>query len=243
MLKTATDLPRVLGSAATAFALSAAVVPLWGSGIAAAATVSECGPSICYEYDDQQDALEWFGAPTLVGDEMRFLPGNFVAQSLDGTTGLVSAVFVFDRVYTQSGANFDSINIREIGDYEISNGGPDAAVSGDLFVLAASNVNPLDCQCGVTDSFDASGDSGGIQLWEMNAEVTPSAVFTGVANDIALSIQNTLTASTVDTDLSDVAWIQKKFVITGSVIPLPPALWLFGSAVAGLGWLRRRKSS
>lgn len=241
MLKTATDLPRLLGTAATALALSAVAIPL-GSGTAAAATVSECGPNICYEYDDQQDALEWFGAPTLVGDEMRFLPGSFVALSMDGTTGLVTTAFVFDRVFTQSGADLASINIREVGDYEITNGGPDAAVSGDLFVLAASNVNPLDCQCGISDSFDATGDSGGLQVWEMNAEVTPSEVFTGVANDIALSIQNTLTASTADTDLSDVAWIQKKFVITTTVIPLPPAVWLFGSAVAGLGWLRRRKA-
>ena len=28
--------------------------------------------------------------------------------------------------------------------------------------------------------------------------------------------------------------------LIGTVIPVPPAVWLFGSALAGLGWLRRR---
>jgi hypothetical protein len=27
-----------------------------------------------------------------------------------------------------------------------------------------------------------------------------------------------------------------------SVVPVPPAIWLFGSALAGLGWMRRKKS-
>ena len=29
--------------------------------------------------------------------------------------------------------------------------------------------------------------------------------------------------------------------ITGSVVPIPAAAWLFGSALAGLGWIRRKR--
>jgi hypothetical protein len=30
--------------------------------------------------------------------------------------------------------------------------------------------------------------------------------------------------------------------ITANVVPIPAAVWLFGSALAGLGWMRRRKT-
>lgn len=32
------------------------------------------------------------------------------------------------------------------------------------------------------------------------------------------------------------------FLVTGTLVPVPAALWLFGSALAGLGWLRRKQS-
>ena len=30
--------------------------------------------------------------------------------------------------------------------------------------------------------------------------------------------------------------------IVGSVVPVPAAVWLFGSALAGLGWIRRKQT-
>ena len=34
-----------------------------------------------------------------------------------------------------------------------------------------------------------------------------------------------------------------EFSTSWSVVPLPAAVWLFGSALAGLGWLRRRRTA
>jgi hypothetical protein len=31
------------------------------------------------------------------------------------------------------------------------------------------------------------------------------------------------------------------FVVSGNAVPIPAAIWLFGSALAGLGVLRRKK--
>jgi hypothetical protein len=31
-------------------------------------------------------------------------------------------------------------------------------------------------------------------------------------------------------------------LVSGSVVPLPAAVWLFGSALAGLGWIRRKQT-
>ena len=56
-----------------------------------------------------------------------------------------------------------------------------AIAFGDLYLQAASNVDAGDF--GVdTDSFDASGDSGGLGLWSMGASVSPSAAFFDDAN-------------------------------------------------------------
>jgi hypothetical protein len=58
-----------------------------------------------------------------------------------------------------------------------------------------------------------------------------------------VQIQNDLTAiSSVE---NESALIQKKFegvglVINPVVIPVPAAVWLFGSALGLLGWMRRK---
>ena len=33
------------------------------------------------------------------------------------------------------------------------------------------------------------------------------------------------------------------FRLEGSVVPIPAAAWLFGSALAGLGWMRRKRTA
>jgi hypothetical protein len=59
-------------------------------------------------------------------------------------------------------------------------------------------------------------------------------------NSLQLSMQNTLTA--IADDPADSAWIQKKLTFTATV-PVPAAVWLFGSGLGLLGWLRRRQTA
>src|SRR6056297_945320 len=211
----------------------ALLVTLFVASIGAqAATVTLIGDNISYEYDTGTNAgaLALFGTPAIVGDTVRFLPNTFRAESLDGAgTDSAAATFIFDRIYSANGNAIQSMSMFEWGDYEISGSGD---VSADLLLTAASNVAPEFTFA--SDSFDASGDSGGtLQPWVMMAQVNPAADFITPANDIALSIQNTLLA-TSDGD-GDAAWIQKKlaFVAT-TVVPLPAAAWLFGSSLLGL---------
>lgn len=216
--------------ASTALALSAL------SGPATAALVSVCGPSICYEYDNAQVGILKFGSPTLVGDAMQFLPVNFRAESANGAGFDVdTATFVFNRVYSISGADIISVTASEFGDYRIISGG---TVDVDLYLQAASNVNALDFTVDL-NSFGTSGPSGGPQLWSLGASVSPSAVFTNLANDLALTVQNTLTAFTGNS--GELAWIQKKLILEVAVVPVPAAVWLFGSGLALLGFARRRQ--
>jgi hypothetical protein len=218
---------------------------------AQSATITLNGSSIKYEYDDVTNAaaLALFGAPTIQGDVVRFLPPSFRAESIDGvgtTTGtntdLVSANFIFDRVYSTNQKALTQIQVVEFGDYEITNGDD---VSADLLLSMSNNNNFLEFTSD-SESFDATGDSGGKKTWQLVAQLSPQGEFSAVANDVALSIQNTLTATTNAN--GETAWIQKKITLvasTGTIVPVPvpAAVWLFGSALGLLGWIRKRQAN
>ena len=222
-------------------ALMALSVLALAGGNATAATVEACGDLVCYQWDDSQPALDLFGDPVLVGNDLQFSLGNpspFRAESVDGTgTGAANATLVIDRVYTVGGQDILSISVTEGGDWEITQGG---AVAADLYLQGVSLASVMDIAID-TASVDADGDSGGLQLWETFAEISPSAAFTGPSNNLRLTIQDALAAFT---DASgDRAFIEKKVVtVVTSIVPVPPAVLLFGSALGLLGWIRRKTS-
>lgn len=204
--------------------------------VANALTVTQCGPTICYEYDDAQAAASTYGLPTLIGDSLRFLPEDFRAQSDDGE-GLVStsASFFFDRVYTTSGEDIQKIMIYEFGDYEITNGG---SVS-DTLTLEAENNLGAGTATG-TEIFGDSGDSAGLQTWDIDNSLMVSNDF--LSNDLSLTVTNLLQAET--NALGETAWIQKKLRIQAvSAVPVPAAVWLMVSGLAVLGGIARRRKA
>jgi hypothetical protein len=55
-----------------------------------------------------------------------------------------------------------------------------------------------------------------------------------------VTVQDTLRANAAPGQL---AWIQKKFTLSAqTVVPVPAAVWLLGSAVGLLGVIRRRQA-
>jgi hypothetical protein len=40
----------------------------------------------------------------------------------------------------------------------------------------------------------------------------------------------------------DLAGLEVDDIVVGSAVPIPAAVWLFGSALAGLGWMRRKQT-
>jgi len=208
------------------------------------ATTLTCGPNICYQYDETQSAAAYFGLPTLVGDAMRFLPPNFRAESLNGVgTVSVTATWLFDKVYSTSSAEIGSVVVSEAGDYSITGdtGGSPDTVNVNLYTQVANNASAevaFDIK-----NFTASGDTFlPPQPWALiSGSINPATVFAAVANDVAVSVQNTLSATT--DEFGGDAWIQKKFVVqigTVAPVPVPAAVWLFGSAFGVLSVLRRR---
>ncbi|MBW7931056.1 MAG: VPLPA-CTERM sorting domain-containing protein [Gammaproteobacteria bacterium] len=205
--------------------------------MASMATTTQCGPDVCYQYDETQAAIALLGNPRLVGDDLQFLPWDFWAISSDGTgAGAMSTIFTFDRVYTLSGADILGLTVHEEGDYEIVGHG---GVADLLDMQASSNVNALDTG-GASAPFNAAGDSSGPRIWTNTLSFNPG--FSGPANDMKLSITNTLTADTAGS--GDYAFIHKKFVLqTLTTVPVPAAVWLLGSGLGLLGLLRRRATT
>ena len=201
-----------------------------------AASVTECGPNICYAYDDAQAAVALYGTPTLIGDSLRFLPQNFRAQSDDGA-GLVttSASFYFDNVYSLGGEIIDDIVIREFGDYEITNGD---RVSDQLTLTADNNLAGGTASQG--ELFEATGGTTGLQRWEILNTLNVNSQFQ--SNSLNLTVTNMLEAQTDASGES--AWIQKKLKIQAvTAVPLPAGVWLMISALGALGGLARRNKA
>jgi hypothetical protein len=200
----------------------------FGCSAVSAATVTACGPNICYEYDDAQAAVALFGLPSLDDDSLVFISPSFRAESSNGEGEVdASAAFVIDRVYSISGDAVTVVSLTEFFDYDVVNGD---SVSAEL-TLDVTDNGSLETG-GSFSSFSDTGDSGGQQATTLTGLFNPHSNFTGDASDLEVIITDTLTA---DTDAAgENAWIQKKVTLATTVVPIPAAVWLFGS---GLGFL------
>lgn len=218
-----------------------ALLAMAGMPQSAAAAVIDCGPTLCFQYDELQAGAAAFGLPVRVGDSMQFMPPALLAASANGVaTPAVTTAFVFDRVYTLDGSNLVEIRAFEEGDYEIIGGG---AVSLTLGLVAQSNLSPE--QVAASGVFNATGDSGVAKVWDAVAVVNPKAGFVGPATDLRLTIENVMQAST--SSFGELAWIQKKFVVTAvgvepaAEVPLPGTLGLFSAGLAFCAMRSRRR--
>lgn len=218
---------------------------------AQAVPVTLCGTSICYEYDNNagvNPGIALYGAPTLLsGNTLSFVPTNFNADSDYGSpipTPTSVAVFKFTRVYTTNGGEVASITVNESGDYQIIGSG---FVNVNMRLQSVDNVDDGLPTPGFAEStapqfnWNTSTPTGGpLVNWSLTGVITPAAMFADLATDIDFSIQNTLQAFAASPSY---AFVQKKLslqVTAVSTVPVPAAVWLFGSALGLFGFMRRK---
>lgn len=209
--------------------------------------------------DSNTDPIPLFGAPTVVGDTLKFSPVSFGASSTNGVQAGVGGGSIditdgtFQTTVTARPGNFiTNFNITEKGDYTLI-GSP---VSASTFTLAGIRVfvsvlevngaaiNPVSgSSVIVANNANLAGGSVFLGLWQGSLNFDVSALlaangFTGQATKIQIGLDNQLIAASVN---GTIAFIKKKdqdgVTIT---VPAPSAaaLLALGGVIAG----RRRRA-
>jgi len=200
-----------------------------------AALVTLTGNDVKFTFDDST----LFGTGYTVGNGIFFMPTAFIAQSTD-TDGLVTVSDTLSITVETlgSGTAMTQFALAEQGDYRLDGASTSVTATGTYGV--SSNTSAF------SDSKPISAGpltvQGALTQWQINSMLN-LADTAGWVQDTAvvLMLQNTSTAES--TVLGEQAFIQKKFGAFGvqvTVVPVPAALYLFGSALALLGWRIRR---
>ena len=208
-----------------------------------AASVTECGTDVCFTYDN----ATLFGSANIIGNNIFFLPTNFIAESNngDGAASANSTLSILVEAITEGFAMTQFV-LQEQGDYFLSGSSASASVGGMFAATSGTktcesmffpcreeeilNSSPLT----TLDAFDDWSINSVISLAGNESWNSDSKVF--------LTIENRLSATTLEN--GDQAFIQKKVAGVGiTVVPVPAAVWLMGSALGILGWMRRKSIS
>jgi hypothetical protein len=210
------------------------------SSVASAVMITQVGDNVSFTYDNATA----YGEGTVLGDVIFFNPTAFRAESTDLAGAVsVSETLILDVTATTASFSMSSFSLSENGDYRVS--GSTASVTANGFLQATS----LTGLCGSSVCQDTALFSGGpfaqtgsnIALWDMGGTLNlADTVGWGSDTSVRLTIQNNLESFTNAT--GDTAWIQKKFSVTIPAVPVPAAVWLFGSGLLGLVAVARRKA-
>ena len=204
------------------------------------------GDTVIFKYVGTSSTMGLFGTIEVVGDSIVATPTNFRAESLNGA----GSVSVNDngaiQVIAKSGYQIDGVNILERGDYLMSGAGTSVDVAGWVDVWDWNNLWGPSVQQTLAISGDLTINDGAIHTWTGATSFDLTGTNWDGINYIGLQLQNNLLASTAA--FGETAWIEKKLVGGGidlsvitTVVPVPAAVWLFGSGLIGLIGVARRK--
>lgn len=209
-----------------------------------AAPVTLFGNDISFTFDDST----LFGTGVVTGNSLFFQPTNFSAESLNGV-GVVTTSETLKVIVntTNNYYKITSIGIAEDGDYIQKGPGASVAAAGNLSVASnTKNCGIIACRDNSVFNVAGLGDTGGSLVDWTGDTIVDLADTVGWDSDYSLGVtfQNDLTASTLN--YGEQAFIQKKFGAIGVVVnpvPIPAAVWLFGSGLVGLIATAKRRSS
>jgi|SRR5882672_5503829 len=223
-------------------ALAACAVAAAGTANATLVTLS--GANVDFLIEDTQPGLALYGGmPTVAGDSLLFFPTTFRAESNNAAGAVSVDATIHFELRSRNATNIDlsNVSVSEFGDYFITpgSGGSVSAVAqlGAINLQAANPPGSFRQDVQQTGSLTATGANP----WTLVTDIDFRQVWLTPTDRVALDLQNNLSATSVLNPSE--AWIQKKFqgmIVDVQVVPVPPALPLLLSGVAGLAFLRRR---
>jgi len=205
------------------------------SGVGYAATL--VGDNVIFTYDDST----LYGEASVVGDTIFFQPVDFIAESLNGGSDTAEAMLNIQVQTINAGYWLKDFSLAEFGDYELIGTGASADVSGE-FAVSSNTITKSD-----TVLFDAGPLTviGAATEWNTGAMIDlADTAGWGVDTDVDIDITNTLAAAT--TNSGELSRVQKKLGgvgLTITAVPVPAAVWLFGSGLLGLAGFARRRTA
>jgi hypothetical protein len=207
------------------------------STAADAAVVTVFGDDLSFTYDDST----LYGSATVVGNNIFFLPTSFTAESLNGGSDLSNEILTIQIDVTTEGFVLTDFSLTELGDYFLEGSGATVSVGGNFTVASGTSAYSD------TDSLSAGPllVQGAYTDWSVSSTIMLVDT-AGWASDasVLVTLENILSAETLAN--GEQAFIEKKIGAVGIMtneappIPVPAAVWLFGSALFGLAGLRRR---
>ena len=211
-----------------------------------ATLVTVPGTNVSFTYDDADLGL--FGTPTVFGDSIFFTPTNFDAVSTneDGAVIVNSTVNVDVTILDPSALVFEGFSLIERGDYRLVGDNSSVDVGGQLRARDWFG-NPLtEANDFIAETAPLTNNDGEFHNWEADAAVTiVGAEWEGITT-IRVTIENVLTATSITQGES--AFLEKKLAgnsvgLIVNPVPVPAAVWLFGSGLLGLVGIARRKKA
>jgi hypothetical protein len=152
--------------------------------------------------------------------------GNFVFK--DGQSNWLgdNVIFKLQAFYNDAG---DFLS----GDIQIKGGIADLGIDKGTLLMNADLI-------GWNLTQDTSGANGWSKLWGFATDNIVCSPMLLVTCTQAESVYVKLDGAGFDGDFANGRYLTSGYAVT--TVPVPAAAWLFGSALALMGWLKRRKS-
>lgn len=217
------------------------------SGTAQAATVFIDGDDVRFTYDDST----LFGSANVVGNSIFFLPTSFSASANDDDGAVITnATLNVEIEVITPGFQIETLGLFESGDYYLDGVGASADVQGMFAVTSleksdTSGLFPMPYREEQLFSTGALADTAGVLTeWDVNAGIDLTTI-SGWNSDtyVKATMENILSVTTLNH--GEKAFVEKKFGgvgITVNEVPVPAAVWLFGSGLLAITGIMRRKN-
>lgn len=246
------------------FAAAIAASTLCMAGTASAAMVSLVGDDLTFSFDDST----LFGSNVgVVGNTLVFNPDSFEVHASDGGgSNLLSETIVINVTTNSDSMRITGASLGERGSYLRVGSGTLATATGSIRITSQTTL----CDglaCTAAETFQSDNLSTMNALTEWTADATNPMTGWSQDTDVNISLENLLISvatglsesdlsagadavndlimsGSVTGDPAEIAYISKQYVglsVDVAPVPVPAAVYLFGSALGGLGVTSRAR--